>query len=99
MNIIKTLIAYIFKSYKVIIFLIQGVNFQRPFSTVIRGKLIIGKRVSIGSNVTFIGNVGIADDVKIEDNCIIISSQLFKKAHIKFSSIVEDSEIGIESFC
>ncbi len=89
---------YLNNILKVFLLLAKGVEFSRPLSVQIKGKLIVGNNNRIGSNVIFSGLVELGDDVKIEDNCILEDCKLSNNSLIKAGSLIENSSIGENSF-
>ena len=76
----------------------QGVKIRDPDRFDLRGELICGKEVEIDINVIIIGKVILGDNVKIESHCILISSTIGNDSVIRSYSLVEQAEIGCESF-
>ena len=76
----------------------QGVKIRDPDRFDLRGELICGMNVEIDINVIIQGKVILGDNVKIESHCIIISSTIGDDSIIRSYSLVEQAEIGRESF-
>lgn len=60
----------------------------------IRGKLTVGKNVSIDTNVIIKGEVTLADGVLVEPNCVLEDSRIGAGTSIRANSIVESAVIG-----
>ena len=76
----------------------QGVKIRDPDRFDLRGELICGRNVEIDINVIIQGKVILGDNVKIESHCILISSTIGDDSIIKSYSLVEQAEVGRESF-
>lgn len=74
--------------------LTEGATLTMPETVDVRGELISGQDVTIGSNVVFEGAVTLGDDVVIEPNCIIIDSNISDGAHIRAFSHLENASVG-----
>jgi len=90
--------SYIYNFFKVLNLIISGTKLTRPFSIELKGKLRVGKNVSIGRNVSFSGKVLLGDNVVIEEGCILSSCSVSDSVLIKSNSIIEDSIISKETF-
>ena len=76
----------------------QGVKIRDPDRFDLRGELICGRNVEIEINVIIEGKVVLGDNVKIESHCILINSTIGEDTIIRAYSLVEQAEIGHESF-
>jgi len=76
----------------------QGVKISDPDRFDLRGKLICGRNVDIDIDVIINGQVILGDNVKIESHCILINSTIGNNSIIRAYSLVEQAEIGRESF-
>ena len=76
----------------------QGVKIRDLDRFDLRGELICGRNVDIDINVIIKGKVILGDNVKIESHCILINSTIGNDSIIRAYSLVEQAEIGRESF-
>ncbi len=74
--------------------MIDGATLFDPARVDIRGKLTIGKDVSIDVNVVFEGEVNLGDEVKIGPNCLIKDSIIEAGTDIKANTVIENAKIG-----
>ena len=72
----------------------QGVTLLDPARLDIRGKVVVGRDVSIDMNVILQGKIEIGDDVIIGANCIIKDSVIGTGTEIKPNSVIEQADIG-----
>ena len=75
----------------------EGVTFQDPATVYIEENIFIGKDSFIGANTHISNGSHIGERVHIEGNSMIINSHIKSDVIIKFSSIIEDS--NVESEC
>jgi len=74
--------------------MIAGASLRDPARIDIRGKLFVGREVSIDINCLFEGAVELADGVKIGANCILKNCSISENVEIKPNTIIEDAVIG-----
>jgi bifunctional UDP-N-acetylglucosamine pyrophosphorylase/glucosamine-1-phosphate N-acetyltransferase len=72
----------------------QGVTLLDPARCDIRGKVSVGKDVSIDVNVILEGSVKLGNGVIIGPNVVIKNSTIRDNAHILANSVIEGAEIG-----
>ena len=74
----------------------EGVTLFDPARFDIRGKVIVGKDVTIDVNVILEGKVNIADNVTIGANCIIKDSSISHGTEVLANSMIDNSMIGAD---
>ncbi len=74
--------------------MIAGASLRDPARIDIRGKLFVGREVSIDINCIFEGAVELANGVKIGANCILKNCSIAENVEIKPNTIIEDAIIG-----
>ena len=74
--------------------MLDGATLYDPARVDIRGKLVVGRDVSIDVNAIFEGEVKLGDSVKIGPNCVIKDSKIGSGTHIKANTLIEDADIG-----
>lgn len=74
--------------------MLDGATLYDPTRVDIRGKVTIGRDVSIDVNVIFEGEVILGDDVKIGPNCWIKDSNIGSCTNIKANTLIENANIG-----
>ncbi len=72
----------------------QGVTLRDPARFDLRGRVTVGRDVTIDVNVILEGEVVIEDGVEIGPNCVIRDSVLRRGAHVKTNSHLEGAELG-----
>lgn len=73
--------------------MVAGVTVADPARVDIRGKVSVGKDVSIDVNTVFIGDVELGDNVTIESGCVISNSRIGSGTSVKPHSVIESAEI------
>lgn len=71
----------------------SGVTFQDPMNTYLEEDIFIGKDSFIGAGTHILSGSHIGERVHIEGNTMITNSRISADVTIKFSSIIEDSQI------
>ncbi|MVW74079.1 bifunctional UDP-N-acetylglucosamine diphosphorylase/glucosamine-1-phosphate N-acetyltransferase GlmU [Pseudomonas xionganensis] len=79
--------------------MVQGVTLIDPARFDLRGKVTVGRDVSIDVNVILEGQVVIEDGVQIGPNCVIKNSTLRRGAIVKANSHLEGAEVGEGADC
>ncbi|MGM3389848.1 bifunctional UDP-N-acetylglucosamine diphosphorylase/glucosamine-1-phosphate N-acetyltransferase GlmU [Stutzerimonas stutzeri] len=77
----------------------QGVTLRDPARFDLRGRVTVGRDVTIDVNVILEGEVVIEDGVQIGPNCVIRDSVLRRGAHVKANSHLEGAELGAGADC
>lgn len=77
----------------------QGVTLRDPARFDLRGRVTVGRDVTIDVNVILEGEVVIEDGVEIGPNCVIRDSVLRRGAHVKANSHLEGAELGAGADC
>jgi len=75
----------------------EGVSLADPGRIDIRGRLSVGRDIFIDTNVIFVGEVSIGDNVTIGANCVIINSVIEAGVEILPMCVVENATIGKDS--
>ena len=75
--------------------MIAGATLYDPARIDIRGRVSIGKDISIDVNVVFEGEVTLGDEVKIGPNCTIKDSNIGSGTHIMANTVIEHADIGM----
>lgn len=73
--------------------MLDGVTLYDPNRIDVRGHLNCGKDVEIDINCVFIGQVSLADRVKIGPNCVLENCTVGLDSEIFANSIIQDAEI------
>ncbi|MCU7842202.1 MAG: bifunctional UDP-N-acetylglucosamine diphosphorylase/glucosamine-1-phosphate N-acetyltransferase GlmU [Candidatus Thiodiazotropha sp. (ex Monitilora ramsayi)] len=74
----------------------SGVSLSDPARLDVRGKLTVGKDVTIDINAVFEGDVSLADGVRIGPNVVVKNSRIGADTEILANSVIEDAEIGAD---
>lgn len=74
--------------------MLNGVTLFDPHRVDVRGSLTCGKDVEIDINCVFMGNVEIAEGVRIGPNCVIENSSIGANSVILANSIIESSIVA-----
>jgi len=74
--------------------MLAGATLFDPQRLDVRGKVTVGKDVSIDINAVLEGNIHLSDGVTVGPNCIIKNSRIGRNVNIKANSIVEDADVG-----
>lgn len=72
----------------------QGVTLADPARVDIRGNLVCGKDVFIDVNAVFEGDVHLGDNVRIESNNVIISSNIGEGTQVRPNCHIEGAKTG-----
>ncbi len=72
----------------------DGVTLVDPLRVDVRGNLTCGQDVYIDTNVTFIGNVKLADGVQIGPNCVIRDTQIEDGTIVYANCVIEEAHFG-----
>ena len=75
----------------------HGVTFADPARYDQRGRVSVGRDVSIDVNVILEGNVELADNVNIGPNTLIRDSRIGEGVHIMANCVIEDAVVGAHS--
>ena len=75
----------------------EGVSLADPRRIDIRGRLSVGRDIFIDTNVIFMGEVSIGDNVTIGANCVIINSTIEAGVEILPMCVIENATIGKDS--
>lgn len=74
--------------------MLNGVTLYDPYRIDVRGSLVCGKDVEIDVNCIFIGDVELADNVKIGPNCVIENSRIGANTTVLSHTVIEEADIA-----
>jgi len=75
----------------------QGVTVIDPDRLDVRGKVTVGKDITLDVNVVLEGDVHIADDAYIGPNCVIIDSHIGEGVQMQAMCVVDNAKLGAKS--
>jgi len=78
------------------ILMVQGVTVVDPARLDVRGKVQVGKDITLDVNVVLEGNVVIEDDVYIGPNCVIRDSYIGKGVQMQAMCVVDQARVGAD---
>ncbi len=77
--------------------MVQGVTVIDPNRLDVRGKVTVGKDITLDVNVVLEGDVHIADDAYIGPNCVIIDSHIGEGVQMQAMCVVDNAKVGAKS--
>lgn len=77
--------------------MLQGVTIIDPDRIDVRGKVTVGKDITLDVNVVLEGDVSIDDDAYIGPNCVIRDSHIGEGVHMQAMCVVDNAKVGARS--